>query len=197
MAQLSALPNTYYAVFGLYEPFICVLGFLSTVMDPKSVSSPAPPPKQNSPASFKFYDQQAPWPSGTPPSSLSPASFVTLIQLAHVCALLGVLNFFLLSAVRKHLDVNPAAQENILSAYFTPLVIADFTHLFVTLWALGDDRWNFGKWSSTLWLTFVLGISLLIPRITWHLGIGRYVHTRDRQLKRVFDDARSSSVKPA
>jgi hypothetical protein len=129
---------------------------------------------------FKVYDQQASWPPEGPPSSLARASLVTVIQLAHVCALAGVLNFFLLSAVRKHLDANPACQEKILTAYFTPLVVADFTHILITFWALGEERWDWRKWSFVLWSTVVLGISLLIPRVAWHLGIGRYVDTRDR-----------------
>ena len=51
----------------------------------------------------------------------------------------------------------------------------------MTLWALGDDRWDIEKWgnSGMLWATVVLGVALLIPRVMWHLGIGRYVHARD------------------
>jgi hypothetical protein len=93
--------------------------------------------------------------------------------------LLGLLNWFVLGAVREHIRVN-AVQEKILMAYFTPLIIGDFAHITITLWALGEDRWNFAKWTFLLWCTFVLGLSLLVPRLAWCLGIGRYVDKRDR-----------------
>ncbi|KAH0587647.1 hypothetical protein H2248_006414 [Termitomyces sp. 'cryptogamus'] len=64
-------------------------------------------------------------------------------------------------------------------ALLTPLVIGDIFHLYITLWALGDQRWEFWNWSPMLWTTIILGLTLMVPRITWHLGVGRYVHTRD------------------
>ena len=56
----------------------------------------------------------------------------------------------------------------------------------------GGDGGEFGAagagggedWSGLLWLTFLTGVSLLVPRIAWHMGIGRYVDTRDGQLSR-------------
>lgn len=129
---------------------------------------------------MQTHDQQAPWPSDHIPSEPLPlATFVTLMQLAHVCALLGVVNFFVLRAARKHLSSQPALQEKIVGALLTPLVVGDFAHLYVTFWALGDEKWDVGRWSSMLWTTLILGLSLMIPRILWHLGIGRYVHARD------------------
>lgn len=35
-----------------------------------------------------------------------------------------------------------------------------------------------------LWLTVILGLSLLVPRVAWHLGIGRYTEYRDGKGKR-------------
>lgn len=104
---------------------------------------------------------------------------MTLIQLAHVCFLIALINVYLLFIVRKYLGDKPALQERILNGLLTPLLFGDIVHMSITFWALGDDKWNFSSWSPLLWTTFILGMSLLIPRICWHLGIGRYVDFRD------------------
>jgi hypothetical protein len=101
------------------------------------------------------------------------------MQLGHVCALLSVLNIFILGAARKHLRSQLDVQEKIAGALLTPLVFGDVMHLYVTLWALGEDKWEVRRYSPVLWTTLILGLSLLVPRIAWHLGIGRYVHKRD------------------
>ena len=59
------------------------------------------------------------------------------------------------------------------------LLIGDFLHVLITLWALGDRKWDVWSWSPLLWTTLLLGLTLLVPRAMWHLGIWRYVHTRD------------------
>jgi hypothetical protein len=137
--------------------------------------------------------------SGPPPDDLPLATRLTIIQLGHVCALLGLLNVWLLYAARTHLSLQPAVQEKvssscpifvspdspaakIVSALLTPLLIGDIAHLYFTLWALGDQRWNFQNWSPMLIITVVLGFTLLVPRVMWCAGIGRYVDSRDRQL---------------
>jgi hypothetical protein len=123
---------------------------------------------------------QAPWPGGMPPAAALPhATFVTIVQLGHVCALLGSLNFFVLSAARRHLAHAPALQEKIVGAVLTPLLIGDVTHLVTTFWALGADRWDWRNYGATLWIVIVTGLSLLAGRVCWHLGIGRYVDMRD------------------
>lgn len=163
MPTQSAIPDFYYAVFRFYEPAICLMGFVGAFFDPKTT-----------------HDQQAPWPSDTPPEGPLPrATLVTLLQLAHVCALLGILNIFILGAARKHLHPHPALQEKMVGALLTPLVFGDIMHLYVTLWALGEDKWEVRRYSPMLWTTLILGLSLLVPRVAWHLGIGRYVHKRD------------------
>jgi len=101
------------------------------------------------------------------------------VQLAHVCGLLGLVNFFLLRAVRRYLSGQLMLQEKIVSALLTPLLIGDVLHIVVTLWALGDVRWNVSEWTVVIWATVLIGVSLLIPRITWHMGIGRYMESRD------------------
>lgn len=160
----SAIPDFYYALFAFYEPALTILGFIGAIHDPETT-----------------HNTQAPWPvDSPPPATLPKASIVTVIQLAHVCALLGVVNFFVLTAIRKHLSTDLAVQEKIVLALMTPLFIGDCMHLVVTLWALGDERWIISQWSPMLWTTIVLGFSLMIPRIMWHLGIWRYVDTRDR-----------------
>ncbi|EJD01123.1 uncharacterized protein FOMMEDRAFT_158257 [Fomitiporia mediterranea MF3/22] len=161
MAPRSAIPTFYYIFFGIYEPILTVTGFLGALADPK-----------------KTHDGQAPW-VNNPPEELPLATRVTIIQLAHVCGLLGVINAFVLRACRKHLAFNPALQEKIVRALMWPLVVGDALHVGVTLWALGDKKWDVGNWSGLLWTTLLLGMTLFIPRIMWHLGIWRYVHSRD------------------
>ena len=131
------------------------------------------------------HDAQAPWPSGAAPlEPLTRATQVTVLQLAHVVGLLGLINFFVLGAARKYLFAHPVLQEKIVGALLTPLLIADVVHISITWWALGETRWRVQDWSGLLWLTFLTGVSLLVPRIAWHMGIGRYVDTRDGQLSR-------------
>ncbi|KAH9844256.1 uncharacterized protein C8Q71DRAFT_696888 [Rhodofomes roseus] len=161
-APSTALPTFYFAVFGLYEPLLTILGFMGAVLDPKTT-----------------HDQQAPWPAGGPPVDMPLATRVTILQLGHVAGLLGLLNFFVLSACRKYLYSQPALQEKIVGALLKPLLLGDFLHIGITLWALGDSRWDVASWGGILWITVVTGFSLMIPRITWHLGIGRYVDNRD------------------
>jgi hypothetical protein len=129
---------------------------------------------------FQTHNMQAPWPPHSPPPEHLPlATTVTVLQLAHVCGLLGFINVFLLRAARKYLSSQPMLQEKIVGALLMPLLVGDVLHLVVTLWALGDMRWEFSKWSGMLWLTILSGVSLLIPRVAWHLGIGRYTEARD------------------
>jgi len=163
MRPTSAIPLPYYTVFAIYEPVLTTLGFVGTLLDPKGT-----------------HDYQAPWPNGSPPDDLPLATRLTIIQLGHVCALLGLLNVWLLSTARVHLSLQPALQEKIVGALLTPLLIGDVAHLYVSLWALGDQRWNFQSWSPMLIVTISLGFTLLVPRVMWQLGIGRYVDSRDR-----------------
>ncbi|KXN89645.1 hypothetical protein AN958_05512 [Leucoagaricus sp. SymC.cos] len=163
MPPSSAIPDFYYFWFAAYEPFLTMVGFIGTCIDP-----------------ITTHNTQAPWPKGIPiPEVLPAATLVTTVQLAHVCALVGLMNCFTLTAVRKHLQHNPAAQEKVVQALFTPLVVGDAVHLAVTLWALGDQKFNFANWSPMLWTTNILGLTLMLPRMAWHLGIGRYVDARD------------------
>ncbi|TFY83960.1 hypothetical protein EWM64_g66 [Hericium alpestre] len=162
-ASRSALPKLYYAIFGLYEPLLTTVGLLGTLVDPE-----------------KTHNQQAPWPKHSqPPHELPLASIVTIVQLAHVCAIVGLVNLFLLAAARKYLAAQPALQEKIVGALLTPLLIGDIAHLALTLWALGEHRWRFSEWSGMLWTTVLLGLTLMVPRMTWHMGIGRYMEKRD------------------
>lgn len=130
----------------------------------------------------QVHDSQAPWPQGiAPEGQLALATLVTLVQLAHTVALLGLVNFCILRVARRYLHDQPALQEKVVSALLTPLLLGDIFHMSVTMWALGDERWQPQKWrnSGTLWLTMMTGLSLLLPRVAWHLGMWRYVHTRD------------------
>ncbi|XP_006460287.1 hypothetical protein AGABI2DRAFT_192034 [Agaricus bisporus var. bisporus H97] len=163
MPPSSAIPDIYYFIFAAYEPFLTTLGFIGTCVDP-----------------ITTHNAQAPWPKGMQwPELLPPATIVTIVQLAHVCALIGFLNCFVLTALRKHLHDQPAIQEKITRALLAPLLIGDVLHLVVTFWGLGDHMFDFVNWTPMLWTTHILGISLLVPRLTWHLGVGRYVDARD------------------
>ena len=127
------------------------------------------------------HDSQAPWLNSPPPQELPKATLVTMVQLAHVCALLGVVNHFVLSVARNYLRNNLFLQEKVVSSLLTPLLFGDVFHLYLTLWALGDQRWVLASWTPMLWTTVIVGMMLLIPRVTWHLGIGRYVHKWHKQ----------------
>jgi len=165
MPHTSALPGFYWLVFGWYEPLLCSLSFIGALVNPKQI-----------------HDMQAPWPSGAPPEhNLARATLVTVVQLAHTIGLLGFINFFLLLAVRRHLLPYPALQEKVVAALLTPLLFGDVFHLAITFWMLGEKRWDQSTWTASpvLFTTVVTGMSLLLPRAAWHLGIGRYVHKRD------------------
>ena len=130
------------------------------------------------------HNSQAPWPLNEPPLTQLPrATLVTVVQLAHVCGLIGIVNFFVLSAARRHLAEQPAVQEKIVGALLTPLLVGDVMHLAITIWALGDSKWNVASWTSLLWTTVLVGLALFIPRVAWYAGYGRYVHERDGRLK--------------
>ena len=109
---------------------------------------------------------------------------MSILQLAHVVGLCGIINYFVFSAARKYLKAHPALQEKIVGALLTPLLVADFLHMGITFWALGDMRWDVTRWATILWITFLTGLSLMIPRILWHLGVGRYVDSRDGHARR-------------
>lgn len=161
--QKSSLPDFYYFCFAAYEPFLTTLGLLGAFADP-----------------ITTHNSQAPWPPNTEPlTDLPRATLVTTLQLAHVCGLIGIINFFVFTACRQHLHKDPALQEKIAYSLLTPLLIGDIVHLYVTLWGLGDQRWAFWEWSPMLWTTVLLGLTLLVPRVAWHLGVGRYMDKRD------------------
>ncbi|KAL1731043.1 hypothetical protein EV714DRAFT_283748 [Schizophyllum commune] len=171
---MSAIPDAYYYTFGVYEPLLTFLGFAGVLVDPKAA-----------------HDSQATEPGNDGP--LPRATLVTIIQLGHACALLGLLNACVLRALRTHLGHIPALQERIAAALLTPLLIGDVVHTALTLWALGEARWNFAAWSPTTWCTVVLGLTLLVPRAAWVMGVGRYVDTRDGAYKKMADVHADSS----
>ncbi|KAF7332107.1 hypothetical protein MKEN_00091400 [Mycena kentingensis (nom. inval.)] len=157
MPQTSAIPLHYFCVFAVWEPLLTSLGFLGVLLDPK-----------------RSHDLQAPWPNGKPWEHFPLATKLTVTQLGHVCALLGLLNIWLLSSARSHLSLQPALQEKIVSALLTPLLIGDFMHIYITLWALGEYRFQFSSWSPMLIVTILSGFTLLIPRLMWQLGIASH-----------------------
>jgi len=109
------------------------------------------------------HNMNGPWPAGVAlPQTLPAATTVTLLQLAHTCGLLGIINFFVLTAIR---DLrSPALQEKVAASLLTPLVVTDISHILVTLYAIGDTRWRVDEWPSIVWITIATGLTLLIPR---------------------------------
>ncbi|TFK32950.1 hypothetical protein BDQ12DRAFT_728222 [Crucibulum laeve] len=160
---ISALPNFYYCWFAGYEPLLTLTGFIGALSDPT-----------------KAHNAQAPWKAGTSPLKTLPlATLVTTLQFAYICALLGVVNVFVLTAVRNRLREHPGLQETIIFSLFTPLLVGDFFHLSLTLWMLGDDKWNVNNWTPMVWTSVLVGMTLTLPRIAWLSGIGRFVERRD------------------
>jgi len=102
-----------------------------------------------------------------------------MYQLCHISLLIALLNLIFLRNVRNLLGSNPIIQEKIVGAYLSVLLFGDFFHISISFWASGDTRWDVEKWSFMLWAIVVTGLSLLVPRLSWFLGIGRYVHKRD------------------
>jgi hypothetical protein len=208
----SAVPTVYYAIFAIYEPFLCVAGMIGAFFDPVKVcifNVPLGPPANrvliiiDASNSFQTHNMNGPWPVGAVlPGGLPAATTVTVLQLAHTCALLGIINFFVLTAVRELRS--PALQEKMAMSLFTPLLVSDVSHILVTLYGIGDTRWYIDEWPGIVWITIITGLTLLIPRfvpwisepshslnvelflylirVCWHLGIGRYVDSRDAWL---------------
>jgi len=100
---------------------------------------------------------------------------------------LALINLLLINATRHHFAQDPKAQEVIYKALSTVLMFGDFAHLGITLYAMGPMRWEFGSWSALTWFSLTVGVSLLVPRALWHLGIGRDVptHTDSKVKKRM------------
>lgn len=104
-----------------------------------------------------------PWPVGAAlPETLPTATTISMLQLGHMSALLGIINFFVLTAARE--VRSPALQEKIASSLLSTLLVSDVTHILVTLYGLGDTRWDIDEWPSIIWITIVTGLTLLIPR---------------------------------
>jgi len=108
---------------------------------------------------------------------LSAQANVTLLQLVHILFQAALINLFIINATRRYFTQDPKAQEVIYKALFTVLLIGDFAHIGVTLYAMGPMRWEFGSWSALTWVTLIVCVSLLVPRALWHLGVGRDVPT--------------------
>jgi hypothetical protein len=91
---------------------------------------------------------------------------------------MGLVNFSIINAARRHFTQDPKAQEVVYKALFTVLMFGDFAHIGVTLYAMGPEMsWEFGSWSALTWVTIASVVTLLVPRALWHLGVGRDVPT--------------------
>jgi len=91
---------------------------------------------------------------------------------------MGLINLSVIHAARRYFIQDPRGQGVVYKALFTVLMFGDFAHIGVTLYAMGPEmRWEVGEWNVLTWVTIVAGVSLLVPWMLWHLGIGRDVPT--------------------
>jgi len=170
MNTRSALPGTYYAVFGIIEPTLMALGFLTFMLDPKK----------------SFADQRIPV---SPPlrHATHPAAYTALFQLGHIYLLAALVEasiaFFIYSRLTPIRGVMQSErtrrvlilQEGTCKALLIPFAIGDIATIAVILYALGWETvqnvrgWNVGVWS-------VVGLSMLLAlsRWAWFVGLGRW-----------------------
>lgn len=180
MNTKSALPTTYYAVFGVIEPTLMALGFLTFVHDPKN----------------SVADQALP----VPPSlqrPIYPAAYVALFQLGHMYLLAALVEasiaFFIYSRLtpieggigkecgRRVLIL----QEGTCKALLMPFAIGDIGAIAVIFYALGwGTIQNVQEWNVGVWSMVGLSTSLALSRWAWFVGFGRWCSSRSIGSKR-------------
>jgi hypothetical protein len=109
---------------------------------------------------------------------------VTLLQLIVVLLAAALTSVSFIHTTRRYFAHDPAAQEIIYRSLFGVLLLSDVAHMYVTLYGMGPEmRWAFGKWTGLIWVTIGVTITLLIPRVLWHLGVGRDVVIESRNAR--------------
>ncbi|GLB33875.1 hypothetical protein LshimejAT787_0107590 [Lyophyllum shimeji] len=123
MKPTSAIPDSYYFIFAVYEPFLTVLGFLGALADPQGT-----------------HNAQAPWLDSSPPETLPLATVVTIIQLGHVCALIGLVNLFVLNAPGILVSVDMSIAGMAFSRRVNVHLLSDATFMVFIVWTVPIPR---------------------------------------------------------
>jgi len=166
----SALPSTYYTVFGVIEPTLMALGFLTFMYDPKN----------------SFADQALPAsPSLRHP--IHPAAYVALFQLGHMYLLAALVEasvaFFIysrLTPIRGAMEKERMRrllilQEGTCKALLIPFAVGDIGAVAVNFYALGwGTIQNVRDWNVGVWSMVGLSTSLALSRWAWFVGLGRW-----------------------
>ena len=179
MDTKSALPTTYYAVFGVIEPTLMALGFLTFMHGGKN----------------SFAGQALPiLPSLRHP--IHPAAYVELFQLGHMYLIAALVEasvaFFIYSRLtpikgarkqerRRRVLV---LQEGTCQALLMPFAIGDIGAVAVIFYALGwETMQNVREWNVGVWSMVGLSTSLALSRWAWFVGFGRWCSSRSTESK--------------
>ena len=171
--SLNPLPWPYYFTFAIYEPLLGIVSGIWAFANPREVNGVLQDYRKGelTPYTLHLTRHLTPRPHGRPRTlqgENDPSTCQCKLsngphqRLHHPC---------------RHFTQDPKAQEVVYKALFTVLMFGDFAHIGVTLYAMGPMRWEVGSWSALTWVTILAGVSLLVPRALWHLGVGRGVPT--------------------
>jgi hypothetical protein len=107
-----------------------------------------------------------------------------MIQYAHFDFLFALCNLIFLPLLTSYLVGQLELQEKFLTPYLRLLLLGDLAHVGFAAWGwwgAGLWGWNLERWGRT-----VLMMTVLLPRLAWVFGLGRYVHKRDQtKVKRI------------
>jgi len=170
MTTESALPGTYYAVFGVIEPTLMALGFLTFPLDPNN--------------SFADQGLRA---SPALRHPIHPAAYVALSQLGHMylAALVeAIVAFFIysrLTPISRGMEKERVIralmlQEGTCKALLVPFAIGDIGAVIaVVVHALGwEATKDLREWNVSVWSVVALTMSLALSRWAWFVGLGRW-----------------------
>ena len=126
------------------------------------------------------FNAQAQWTTPARPSTeLSVQAKVTLYQLIVVVLVKALFCLSSIHSARRYFVHDPAAQQLIYRSLLGVLMIGDAFHLAATLYAVEPaTRWQFGSWSTLMWATVGVDLSLFGSRVLWHFEVGRDVIPR-------------------
>ncbi|KAF8554564.1 hypothetical protein OG21DRAFT_1412372, partial [Imleria badia] len=114
-------------------------------------------------------------PAGTPSGALDARTTVAMWQLVNCYAVVALISSLVFRAIRDTLPDNPEAQERILGAHMTALVLGDVSTTAIAAWVnLPEDlRYSFGSWNAMTQGNITFTIFLFSMRLAWLAGIGR------------------------
>jgi hypothetical protein len=174
MGTNNALPGVYYTVFGVIEPALMALSFLTSMLDPEK-----PCANQALPASPLLR------------RSIHPAAYITLFLAALVEASVAFFIYSRLAPIREGMKKecmrrSLILQEGACKALLVPFAIGDVGAIAVTFYALGwEATEDAQEWSVGVWSVVGLGISLALPRWAWFAGLGRWCSSSEVGERRI------------